>query len=827
MLNRLTGLTFAVLLIFTSVVPSTAFAPGSRAQRSGPFVSQTDSSHIMLPPVHIVQASLMQQTPVLQISKSGSPDPVTPGATLQYTIVYTNAGDATAQNVVITETYPANTMYLIASPPPPTGNNVWSLGNLPAGATGTIVVLVTVANELPVGTTLTNIVRIGAAQAVPAAFTETTQVNSAPAVTISKLDSADPVRVGDTLIYTIQYGNNGNAPVTGVRITETYPSRTTFVSANPPPNIGIGNNVWLTNTLGGLGQTRFIYVTMQVNSPTPDLTTLSNRVVIDTNETAPLAATQLTLVRSPVLALTKSASTGSPAANSVLTYTLRYTNSGSTYASNVVVTDAVPLNTTYLDCAPAGMCSPFGGTVIWNLGQVSSQTAGLLTLVVNVNDNLPNGTILTNTARISAAENVSAFVRITSTVSSAPMLSLSKSDSVSTAAAGNVLTYLLSYHNSGNAGAQGVVITDRIPSNVTFQSCAPSSSWVAVGGGVYSLTLGTVNASTGGVATLCVRVNSTLPAGLRSITNTARIQTTTPGDDLSDNFAQDVDTISTVPVLAISAAFDSATPYPTKIITYTLRYTNTSAMNTTGVVISATQSPYANHVPSGWTLVGGNVYLRSIGDLPAFAFGQATFVISLPFPYLAGTESFVNTFLIHDDGPGGLAVATDVETTILGVPDLVIDSVSLSPSGVITVGTKFTATVVIRNEGTGRACNPKAVGCGGFNLDVFIDPPTEPPSFGFSDLLGYGYLPGERFISSLNAGQTTMVTVTDLSFTPAQSFILYFKVDNWNCNDGAQSCIPAGAQHGLVPESDEDNNVFRPAILPIKVYLPIIVKNSP
>ncbi|MGH2593691.1 MAG: hypothetical protein ACRDGG_09280, partial [Anaerolineae bacterium] len=156
MFNRATCLTCTILLIVTLAVPPLSFAPGSHAQLNDPAALQTDSSHIMLPPVHIVQASLMQQTPVLQIRKSDSLDPVTPGATLQYTIVYTNAGGAIAQNVVITETYPANTTYLIASPPPTTGDNVWSLGDLPAGASGTIVVLVTVANELPVGTTLTN-----------------------------------------------------------------------------------------------------------------------------------------------------------------------------------------------------------------------------------------------------------------------------------------------------------------------------------------------------------------------------------------------------------------------------------------------------------------------------------------------------------------------------------------------------------------------------------------------------------------------------------------------------------------------------------------------
>ena len=48
---------------------------------------------------------------MLRISKTASPDPLTPGSPLQYTIVYTNIGNAAAQNVIITETYPPSATF--------------------------------------------------------------------------------------------------------------------------------------------------------------------------------------------------------------------------------------------------------------------------------------------------------------------------------------------------------------------------------------------------------------------------------------------------------------------------------------------------------------------------------------------------------------------------------------------------------------------------------------------------------------------------------------------------------------------------------------------
>jgi hypothetical protein len=346
---------------------------------------------------------------------------------------------------------------------------------------------------------------------------------------------------------------------------------------------------------------------------------------------------------------------------------------------------------------------------------------------------------------------------------------------------------------------------------------------------VYSFTLSTpVDASTSGVVTLTVKVNSALPAGLRSITNTAGSRTSTPGDDSSDNFAQDVDAFSTVPALALAVAFDSNTPYPTKVITYTARYTNTSAMDTTGVVITVTKSPYVTYVaPPNWIFAGGNVYTQSIGNLAAGASGSVTFVVSLPYTFTPEMISFANTFLIQDAGPGGLSVARASQAPTVGVPDLVVASVRLIPS-TVKVGTKFTATVVISNAGTGVACNPKttylnpSAPCGPFALDAFTDPATPPPSNSFG-----GYGAGYTYIAPLGPGMTATAVIADLSFAANQNFILYFKVDNWNCAGDPlhPPCLPDTAQHGLVPESNESNNVFGPVrpLTPVS-YLPLIVR---
>ena len=351
---------------------------------------------------------------------------------------------------------------------------------------------------------------------------------------------------------------------------------------------------------------------MRVNSPLADATILNNRVVVAAQEAPPYTATQQTLVTAPELQLAKSAEPPAPRANSLLTYTLLYTNGGSSYAASPTITDALPANTSFVQCQPTE-CVVNGSNVTWNIDQIDGGTSGMVSLTVRIANNLPNGTLITNRARIASAEKASALAQLVSTVVSVPDVTLSKSDGVAQIAAGQITTYMLNFANAGSAPAANVVITDRIPDYTTFVGC---SSCVTTGGGVYAFTLSTLTASQSGAVTISVRLASTLPAGLRAITNTTGIATTTSGDVPGNNRAQDVDDISTRPVLVLDPKYDSRMPYPGKVITYTLRYTNTSAIDTIGVVITATRSAGLTGTPPGWTKVGPSD-VRSIGNLAA------------------------------------------------------------------------------------------------------------------------------------------------------------------------------------------------------------------
>jgi uncharacterized repeat protein (TIGR01451 family) len=75
-------------------------------------------------------------------------------------------------------------------------------------------------------------------------------------------------------------------------------------------------------------------------------------------------------------------------------------------------------------------------------------------------------------------------------VTSAPVLTVSATDSPDPVAMGSTITYTITYGNTGNASASGVVITDTVPANTTYVS--------ATAGGTLSGT--TMTWAVGGLA---------------------------------------------------------------------------------------------------------------------------------------------------------------------------------------------------------------------------------------------------------------------------------------------------------------------------------------
>src|SRR5206468_1692647 len=157
---------------------------------------------------------------------------------------------------------------------------------------------------------------------------------------------------------------------------------------------------------------------------------------------------------------------------------------------------------------------------------------------------------------------------VTTTVVSAPVLGIASTDAPDPVAAGANLTYTLSYSNTGNTSATSVVVTDTIPANTTFVSAGSGT----LSGSVVTWSIGSVATGASGTVSLTVRVNSPLASGTVIHNQTYSIAS---AQTAAVNGADDTTTVTSAPVLAISAT-DAPDPVVAGAnLTYTLSYSNT------------------------------------------------------------------------------------------------------------------------------------------------------------------------------------------------------------------------------------------------------------
>ncbi len=342
-----------------------------------------------------------------------------------------------------------------------------------------------------------------------------------------------------------------------------------------------------------------------------------------------------------------------------------------------------------------------------------------------------------------------------------------------------------------------------------------------------------VSTGASGSVELIATVRNPLPSHARnnSIEASATIYASGPTGSPEDTFAVDRDAIATRPDLVVRAYYDQFMPQPGKRVTYTLFFSNPGRIDTEGVYVDAL--PHPNTQPDEtanrpeWERVGDRRYRHWIGPLDAGEIGQRVFVVTLNNdPFRPETTDFDAAFSIRDDGltPDAEPGDNDFHAP-LGVPNLIVASAYAQPQ--VWSGQPGWLYVDVKNIGSGTACgiyNPQ--GCTPFALDAFIDVMVPPPSF---PILTYGdcYV----WVDPVDAGVKSTVQISftldaGLSLQPGYCLLsggeeidnIWLKVDNWQ--EGAP---PYPAEYGLVPESNESDNVFGP-IVSNPTFLPVVMR---
>jgi uncharacterized repeat protein (TIGR01451 family) len=352
----------------------------------------------------------------LSLTKEALPSPVQQNQLLTYTLRYTNTGSLPLQYVWFWDQVDTAIGSIVTPPGHPPDHIDWYFETIPPngelGYTGTLTFTILVNGnylDLPDQTPLVNRAFFGINQgSLPklAALTTTlTTTIEAPAITIHKTDGLDDVEPGHALTYTLRITNSGSVSATEVVITDELPFGVSYAPGTASePETSLSGQTLVWDHLGPIqpgGGTIAITIPVTVAQKAPDGLSLLNRTDIDYQNPAgwPYAvasAEDSTTVHGPVLTIYKIDEPDPVLTGRWLTYTLHYANNGQAQATDVVITDVVPLSTTNPACSGGSSCTVNGGVITWNIPAVSAGSVGSVQFSVQVSETLETGTILHN-----------------------------------------------------------------------------------------------------------------------------------------------------------------------------------------------------------------------------------------------------------------------------------------------------------------------------------------------------------------------------------------------------------------------------------------------
>ncbi|MHC4168691.1 MAG: hypothetical protein ACYSWQ_17200 [Planctomycetota bacterium] len=362
---------------------------------------------------------------------------VEPNEIVTYTIRFDNQdNDFTATDVLLVDTLPSDVDFISADTGKINGNYdpkshtfTWGPRDLAPGSSASFDIVVRVHPGLPAGTVIRNSAVIDSEE-TPASVVNVDAIITFNSLGISKAVVGDAgekpklVGEGENIEYVICFENRNADAVTDVTVVDTLPEEVSFVKARSEGAAGRYDSKTHTYTWSfpslepNAKSPTCVELTVRVNKGVAPATVITNSVAISSHETP-----STTVINSDAvtyfnpLELKKVVVGGFGGdiewvdIDDDVTYGIEYTNSNEFAVTDVIITDKLPKEVSFVSAdydGVFGSYDPNSHTYQWVFPSLHAGESAMVELVVHINPNVKPFTTITNLVNIDSDQTVEA-----------------------------------------------------------------------------------------------------------------------------------------------------------------------------------------------------------------------------------------------------------------------------------------------------------------------------------------------------------------------------------------------------------------------------------
>ena len=589
-----------------------------------------------------------------------------------------------------------------------------------------------------------------------------TQVDTIADLSLDKIAELSSAVPGSTFSYQIVVTNNGPSNAPHVVVNDTLPAALIGVTFNASQgSCSLVGPLSLVCDLGEIPANQQAVITI-VGTVNPSATGQIVNTAWISNcgcNNDPNPSNDSDTVTTPVspraeLELYKSA-TPTVAAGGTITYNLQVINHGPSTATNLVITDTLPVGVTPILASLPASCGIFAGTTVkCTKASLAAGAIASFSFQVTVAANVQPGSSLENVADVVSdvpdSNPLDNTARADTSIVSIADLSVNKTGPA-TVVAGNQIVYNVTVANQGPSVAQDVDLKDLLPAGVSYVG-GQSTQGVCVSG---ICQLGDVAVGQTVSMVITGTVGSDVPAGV--LTNLAQVFSDSPDPDPTDNSDTAVTTVTVNADVRVDKVDMKDPVGPTESFLYQIVVANDGPSDAQNVVVTDTLGPNLTFSAAspGCSYSAGKVTC-TISKLAA---GQSvSYLISVIAGNVPGGTILTNSVSVTSATPDSKPSNNqDTETTLVQIlPGPTTDLSITKTANPLSVyaGEQVDYLITVHNAGPQIATNVRVMDLipfGASEISMSVSNPNYPGAYCSGG--------GTCYLGTLNVGATATISV--------------------------------------------------------------------